>query len=127
MTGLSSLSRLNLQNNRLLRTILPGGFSNLPRLELLHLHSNAIQTLSRNIFYSSTHPEWHPLNLRMSLDGNPLQCNASLCWMKEAEAQGWITWYIDGTNPLNPNCANFPSTPWMDVVLDVKRKVSNWA
>ena len=117
-TGLGSLSQLNLQKNRHLHTILPGGFSNLRSLQLLHLQSNAIQTLSRNIFYSSTHPEWHPPRLRMSLDGNPLQCNASLCWIKEAEAQGWITWYLDRANPLSPNCANFPSTPWGDVFLD---------
>ena len=50
--------------------------------------------------------------------GYPLQCNASLFWIKEAEAQGWITWYLDGANRLSPNCANFPSIPWGDVFLD---------
>ena len=77
--GLQSLECLRLHNNRL--TEIPrDGFSNMPALESLDLGSNQLMTLRSDIIYLHNRPS----RLYLGLVDNPLQCDSSLCWLKEA-------------------------------------------
>ena len=51
----------------------------------------------------------HPANLTLIISGNPLQCDSRLCWIKEGEEEGWITWPIIQDRQLTdkPGCENF--------------------
>ena len=40
----------------------------------------------------------------LQIDNNPLVCDARLCWLKEAELEGWIRYNALYDDP--PECAN---------------------
>ncbi len=141
LRGLTALEQLNLFENRLTE-LMPGVFadlpslwrldvdansihtvhpsalalSGLPALRQLTLHDNAIVTLPWNVFsennYSSIR-NWSKLELILS--ENPMVCNCSLCWAKQAEEDGWLTWW-DGEKHA-PECSNYVGTPWATVNL----------
>ena len=36
-----------------------------------------------------------------------MKCNSSLCWLKQGEQKGWITWYTGGSGIVyHPDCLN---------------------
>ena len=75
--GLKSLTRLDLQYNLQMPGIPAGGLSNLPKLNLLHLHNNGLKTLTKDIFTINDYPEsnGHPPILKLSVGSNPLVCD----------------------------------------------------
>ena len=84
--GLDSLMVLKINDNGI-QDIHPDALSNLINLDLLHLHNNNLKTLKSNLFGDS-----HPVELEVSLIGNPLRCDEDLCWLIQAESDGWLTW-----------------------------------
>ncbi len=108
--GLDKIIHLDLTNISI-SFVPPNCFQNLPELNRLQLGANRLQTLHFNIFGSN-----HPEEVYVGLGGNPLQCDSRLCWMQEAEEEGWFhateTLYFD-----RPQCANFPGTSWDDTDL----------
>ena len=134
--GLPFLEKLSLSDNRI-SNIEPGAFAKLSKLMILDLSKNNIssfapetftqQTLSiidlqgnqltsleRNVFGSQ-----HPSNITVLLSDNPLQCDGRLCWIKEAERDGWITlnFPLPDASWSEPNCANYPDLDWDHITL----------
>ena len=55
--------------------------------------------------------------LKLQLQGNPLECDDKLFWIKRAEYAGLITWAKNRGDPVLPECENFSSENWKDVIL----------
>ncbi len=110
--GLISLEELWLSYNKL-SEIEPGAFSQLPALDWLLLDGNKLIALQWTVFTDGTGNITRPASLVLELDWNPLQCDTSLCWVKQAEQDGWLTLDSDS----DPDCANYPDTDWPDVNL----------
>ena len=116
--GLSNLDKLYLKSNRL-HTLQGDMFKGLKVLQLLALSSNRLRIISDDAFIhiDSIHelylhfndltrlPEQafshlpRPLQLSLlkfrsnSTIENPMVCDLKLCWLKQEELQGNITWY----------------------------------
>ncbi len=110
VNGLSFMWRLSLHANSIHR-INTGALSGTPSLRKLTLHDNDLRTILWTIF-SSVETINHPSELLLSLSGNPLLCNKSTCWVKQARIDGWLVW----PDPLNaPECSNYPGAAWYTV------------
>ncbi len=82
--GLNSLKTLILYVNEI-HHISDGAFSTLPAVRSIYLNHNKLKVLSRTVFGPN-----HPHRLDLHLGDNPLQCDSKLCWMEEAEVEGWL-------------------------------------
>ena len=103
--GLWAPRLLSLEMNNI-QYIQPSAFSTLPKLEGLYLAQNKLHTLSANIF----EPHRHPIELEMTLLGNPLEFNSSLCWLRGGLENGWITWMdLDGLDSLQCSTTEAPN------------------
>ena len=109
-TNFKKLRLLWLDNNKL-KLLSPGTFSGLETLENLTLEFNHLTSLLADMF--SHLPR--PLSLGLQdaayhrTPDNLLQCDAALCWLKQEELNGTITWYFHGDYPLfpyKPRCRN---------------------
>ena len=109
--GLNVLEELSLTMNGI-SYIEPGSFKSLMQLSKLYLYSNELTTLEQNVFNFP----YHPVEVTLLLFQNPLKCNSSLCWVKQGEREGWISWYYDFTM-FPPECENYPGVAWTDVKL----------
>ncbi len=77
------------------------------------MKDNKLTTLSEYIFgpgYFRDRPYLH-----FYLKGNPMVCDNRLCWLKRAEAKGWIS-FVGGY--FGPDCVNMPDLHWNEVDLD---------
>ena len=106
--GLKSLKLLNLGHNRI-NHIEPGSFRNL-QLSELYLDNNRLAKPMNQQELVNSQP------IRITLGNNPLQCNSTMCWMKQAEEDKWIIWNKE-LSWGEPDCANYPHVDWNDVTL----------
>ena len=111
--NMKKLKVLLLVNNALV-VLRPKMFSRLDSLRTLGLVENPLTTLSSGVF---NHLPW-PLELAITdLDdygnpfGFPMQCDVKLCWLRQEELQGTITWYR--THPI---CRD--DTEWSNSICD---------
>ena len=104
--GLVSLDNLDLKRN-IISSIESGSFTSLSRLTHVNLEDNQLTTFD-NLF---SKPSSGSISLYLS--NNPLHCDSSLCWIKDAEKDGWII--LKGPNPT---CENYSNAYWDDVDLD---------
>ena len=113
--GLQSLTWLYLYVNNIAE-LKAGDFSNLPHLERLYLYGNRFTTIDHNVFDPHDHPnsDGHPRKLRLSFGA--MQCDSRLCWLKQGEQLGWITWLDTRGVRYHPNCVNHLSS-WDEVDL----------
>ena len=118
--GLEALEELSLTMNRI-SYIEPGSFKSLMQLRKLYLYSNELTTLEQNVFNLA----YHPAEVTLLLFHNPLRCNSSLCWMKQGEQDGWISWYYD-FDMFVPECGNYPGVAWADVKLPCAIPGKRW-
>ena len=100
-SGLIALERIYLEFNEI-HSIGPGTFVELTsgRNFRIHLNSNNLTTLSKDIVTSSLNPK----TLELALVGNKLECDWNLCWLKRAESDGWLTWLPEPYS--KPDCLN---------------------
>ena len=108
--NLKKLRIIWLDNNHL-DTLTPGMFAGLDSLEHLTLELNSLTKLPADVF--SHLPRPLTLGLQDAVfhrtPDNELQCDAELCWLKQEELQGNITWYIYckyPSYPYKPRCAD---------------------
>ena len=121
--GLESLEELRLGNNQIY-SIETGSFQSSPYLRILGLSGNLITLLTPGVFHELNIPDdvmIHPVELEISLSDNPVFCNWRLAWMKEAEVDGWVTWFseLEGDDG-KVECINYVSTntTWDDISLE---------
>ena len=109
---LSKLMILDLSKNKI-SNIAPQTFTE-QTLSRIHLHGNQLTTLERNVFGSQ-----HPTNLTLLLSDNPVQCDSRICWIKEAERDGWITLnaLLPDASWSKPDCVNYPGVDWDNITL----------
>ncbi len=87
-SGLHNLEKLYLYSNQI-HTIQPRSFKDNIALNTLVPAINSLQNIKQCIFDIDNPPS----NLHIfSIHTNPLECE-NLCWLKKAEAAGWITVY----------------------------------
>ena len=106
--NLNKLEALFLLNNNL-KTLSSSVFCGLTSLNALHLELNHLSTLPADVFSHLPRPlilglTFHPNDTLYNL----LKCDSQLCWLKQEELQGnitWKTWFVvskprcaDGTN-----------------------------
>ncbi len=92
--GLVILQGLHLEFN-MIHTIYVGSFAGLnsqrsvsiPEL-YLDLRNNSLTTFSKTLFG----PGLGSNDLKLGLVDNNFLCKSSLCWLKWAEVDGWLTW-----------------------------------
>ena len=115
---LPELIILDLAKNKMLGIEL-GTFTKQTKLKRLYLHRNRLTTMRRNVFSSQ-----HQTNLTLLLAINPLLCDKKMCWIKQAERDGWIT--LNYTNHLGswtkPDCGNYPDHTWDSITLSCPLK-----
>ena len=114
--GLQSLKYLDLSWNSPLK-ISRHGFSHMPSLETLNLNRSSFTTLMSDVFNPDDYPDSYgrPRRLELSLANiYRCQCNASLCWLKDALEDGSVIFPIGGL----PTCHNLAKIPFDVVTLD---------
>ena len=109
--GLTSLTMLSLSFNQI-STIPVGAFNTLTSLERLYLSYNQLVTLVEGVFNTPLRT-----SLELTLNRNPLQCDVRMCWIKQAEWVGHITWDTWGGD-RRPQCKNQPGVHWDNITLN---------
>ena len=84
--GLGNLDFLIIHQSIHPDALKPGVLSGLSSLTMLSLGSNNLTTLDSRVFEDLPRP------LQLEVAGNPLECNNSLCWLKEEIRNKTITW-----------------------------------
>ena len=108
--GLMAVEYITLYEN-MITFIEDNTFAGLKRLERISLNGNNLATLPENVFSHLPRPlelGLHDHVYRQTPD-NPLQCDAALCWLKQGELQGTITWFYHDPHPdspRKPECAD---------------------
>ena len=93
--GLSSLSNLQIQDNKI-HTIMVLGLSGLPKIDKIDFSNNELETIPYSMFNLKDFPDtWGHISTghsasHLSLSGNNIVCNYTLCWMKLAWNDGWL-------------------------------------
>ena len=125
-SGLESLEELQLDHNEII-SIATGTFAPMPFLRILGLSGNRLTLLPSGVFHqnNSVHAAIHPVELEFSLSDNPVFCNWRLYWLKEAEVDGWVTWFAENGDDQDgkPECYNCSDndTIWDDLTLEAMR------
>ena len=103
--NLKTLQVLFMDQNGL-ETLRPGMFYGLDSLKILYLDRNYLTTLSADVFRHLSRPLKLTLHNKVAnrTTDNPLKCDVHLCWLKQEELQGNITWsyYDTGSSPDRP-------------------------
>ena len=109
-TGLLNLKILDLDDNSIAE-LRSDSFRGIDTLTQIWLFNNKLSTFESSVFTGLPRP------LQLTLGRNPdLQCDTRLCWLKEGEKEGWITWISFQNRPLEPECSD--GTQWKNLNLD---------
>ena len=103
LSGLQNLAWLSLQGNGI-HTIEDRSFKDLTALTSLSLHYNSLKTIPQQMFNLDNLPTGlNPFYIR----NNPLSCDQSLCWLKQADYT-WITvGYREHTKCAEPQALKY--------------------
>ena len=88
-------------------------FNTLTSLERLWLQDNELVTLEEGLFNTPLRT-----SLELWLRDNPLHCDVRMCWIKQAERVGHITWYTWVGETHRPECKNQPGVHWDNITLN---------
>ena len=118
--GLNSLESITVFQNGI-KDLQHHSFSHLPSLKALGLANNQLSTLRPDIFNSDDYPDSNglPHRLELYLSGNPLECNTTLCWLKELVVPGS---FIIHPYPSIPTCVNLDNAALQDFILNCTGK-----
>ncbi len=96
-----------------IRSLESGSFSHCDVITDLDLRENHLETFSEYVFGPGFfRSRKSPLQLKVS--DNPVVCDSALCWLKRAEAKGWV---VFSRRQDAPDCVNLPDdTEWADAV-----------
>ena len=113
--GLSRVKQLNLNHNKV-RFLEWGVFTGLHLINTLVLNDNALVNLPWTVFLPGDYPDTrgHPARLQLRVSGNPVVCSTDMCWIRQGETDGWITWQAGSM--YQPECINF-NTTWQEITL----------
>ena len=109
-SDLPSLSRLMINGNQL-HNITADMFEGLAVLTELYLNNNKLVGIDSGVLAELPRPLSLSLNLGIEEDANMLQCDSDLCWLKQEENAGSITWSRHGYPPVCANAVNW--TTWV--------------
>ena len=110
--GLDHVTELDLSSNHV-EVIQAGGFENMLLGEQFSLNLTDNQLTS--IHEASFHPgSVHFKNLVLDLSVNPFKCDAEMCWLRMGQAEGWIQFPEE---PSEPECRNYPGVSWNSVPI----------
>ena len=98
--SLLNLEQLHLAGN-VLDELRPAMFHGLRSITLINLDGNKLTSIDSSTFSDLPRP------LELALDYNPLVCDGRLCWLKEEERQGNITWLIWAEHLYKPSCNGY--------------------
>ena len=120
-SGLESLEELRLDHNGII-SIATGTFEPMPYLRTLGLSGNRLTLLLPGVLdqNNSIQATIHLVEVELSLSDNPVFCNGRLFWLKEAEMEGWVTWFAEnGDGDGKPECydCSADNTTWDDLTL----------
>ena len=108
---LGSLINLYLSHNQISQ-LLPGVLNGMSALSQLWLDYNELRTLKWTII----DPEWRSSSgYQLKLQGNQIQCDSLLCWLKLGQDQGLLNWHSNSLY-YTPECMN-TTTVWADMDL----------
>ena len=93
--NLKRLEILNLDRNHL-ESLSPGTFCGLESIKELYLDENPLTSLPQDAFRHLPRP------LLLHVASKPFECDDALCWLKQEELNGTITWWSNH----KPACAN---------------------
>ena len=110
-SALTSVKHLFLEGNQIFH-IESGAFSSLPSLVDVKLADNNLILLPAEAFGVTA--STHPVELRLSLGGNPLICNYRFEWVKKGEEDGWLS--LDEQSL--PQCTNYEYANWRGITSD---------
>ena len=96
---LKRLKFLDLGSNHL-ESLSPGTFCGLESIKELRLGDNRLPSLPQDAFIHLPRP------LELDLYGNQHECDTALCWLRQEELNGTITWYRDFGYTGKPVCVN---------------------
>ena len=108
-TGLFNLREIDLDDNDITE-VREDTFRGLEKLSKVWLYNNKLTTLASSVFTGLPRP------IELTLGGNPLTCDKKLCWLKQGEREGWLTWLPFERRPLEPDCDGGVS--WKNLTLD---------
>lgn len=77
-----------------------------------HRDLSNTQHMHRKIIVIAEHPE----KIVLVPWGNPWECDSRLCWMREAQREGWLH-FLSWGPAWSMKCANFPDLSWEEVDL----------
>ena len=119
--GLKSLERISLSQNRI-KELQRHSFSHLPSLKVLGLTKNQLPTMRYDAFNPKDYPDYngYPRHLELYLADNPLECNTTLCWLKESVESGAVILSI--VPPTIPRCVNLNDVALEDFILNCTGK-----
>ena len=95
---LLNLQQLHLASNVLIE-LRAAMFNGLRNIKLINLDGNRFTWIDSRMFSDLPHP------LELALDYNPLVCDGHLCWLKEEEKQGTVTWLEWSEHNYQPSCS----------------------
>ncbi len=101
-SALAQCTKLSLDFNQI-SMIEAQTFQGLYKLGELHLTHNQIRTLDSNWFTSLPRPLTLIVSYAKAMGGTPWDCN-SLCWLKDEETKGTVTWHASGSQGYQPKC-----------------------
>ena len=111
--GLGSLRELDLENNGI-KTLQSGAFNSLQNLNSLNLEDNSMTEFTEDVL-NLTKAMNGQGTLKLVVRGNPFHCDEKLCWLKDAQAQGRVQFYLAKYGKVN--CANYPGVGFDDTKL----------
>ncbi len=100
-------------NDNQISAVEKNGFTALNGLKSLWLHDNKLNTLESSVFDGIPRPLQLSLSFPYSVDSFPWKCD-TLCWLKEEEMAGNITWVHRPQCPAYPVCAG--DQTWDDLL-----------
>ena len=107
-SGVTSVKHLFLDGNQIFN-IESGAFSSQPNLVDVKLADNDLTVLPADAFGAT-----HPVELRLSLGGNPLICNYRFEWVKKGEEDGWLSLDVQSL----PQCTNYEHANWRGITSE---------